>query len=357
MEEKTFVQKKKLLRVVLSVLGVYLFFRFALGPLSPFLLAFGTAALLEKPASLLRKKLRFRRGYASAVCTLVFFALVGALLWLILSRLIREGEAFLRALPDSLASVWNAVLSLKSRGEGLIRSAPPELRTLLDDALKNASDAVAALPGRLTEKLLSLAAGILKASPGILLYLATYGAGCFFIGMSFPTVKEGLLHLVPRGLRTRALHIRREAFSALGGWFGAQLRLMTVTFLEMTVGFWLMGIEYAALLALMVALIDALPILGTGTILLPWAAVALIDGDPLRAGTLGALYLTAMLVRSFLEPRLIGRSADVHPAASLLAIYTGFRFCGVAGMLFFPLLLIIWKQLRDKGLVNRKGED
>ena len=111
-------------------------------------------------------------------------------------------------------------------------------------------------------------------------------------------------------------------------------------------GFLLMGQRYALLLAAVTALVDALPVFGTGTVLLPWAAVCLL------AGALAALYAVISAVRSLLEPKVMAAQAGLPPLAALAAMYAGFRALGVAGMILLPMALLFVKQLHDEGYVG-----
>jgi len=341
-----------------GIAGAWLFFRYGFRWLGPFLLAFATAALLERPTAWLVRKRKWKRGFASAVCTLLFFTVLtggaGGLFWVVFS----QAEALFADLPGMLESLWASVEALREKADGLMDGLPEALRRAVDSGLAGFTEKLSEIPGTLARKVPEAAAGIVRAAPGVLLFLVTYGAGTFFLGAGFPAVRRFLALQIPQRVKQRLSCVKGEAAAAVGTWLSAQLRLMLVTFLEMAAGFWLLRIEYAALLAALVALVDALPVLGTGVVLLPWAVGELLLGSPVRALALTLLYAAAALVRSFLEPRLIGSGAGVHPAASLFAVYSGFCLAGVGGMIVFPILLLVAKQLSDKGYIRlwRKEE-
>ena len=122
--------------------------------------------------------------------------------------------------------------------------------------------------------------------------------------------------------------------------FFAQMKLLGITYLLLTLGLFLLGVEYAPVWALAVAAVDALPILGTGTILVPWSLVCLLRQERAKALGLLGLYAAAALSRSFLEPRLVGRQLGLDPLVTLIALYTGFRLWGLLGMFLMPMLAI-----------------
>ena len=131
----------------------------------------------------------------------------------------------------------------------------------------------------------------------------------------------------------------------LGGWFRAQLKLMAVTFVLLLTGFLLLRIQMPLVLALTVALLDALPLFGTGTVLIPWGLLAMASGNLRRGTGLLLLYGLAALTRNVLEPRLLGSQMGVSPLLTLLAIYGGYRAFGFGGMLLLPILTMLGAEL------------
>ena len=128
--------------------------------------------------------------------------------------------------------------------------------------------------------------------------------------------------------------------------------LLSVTFVELLLGLLLIRQPYALLLAAIIAVIDALPVFGTGTFLLPWAALCLLLQQTPKAIALGAIYAVITLVRSFLEPKVMAAQVNLPPLAALIAMYIGFCTMGVTGMILFPVALLFLKQLQDAGYLH-----
>ena len=120
---------------------------------------------------------------------------------------------------------------------------------------------------------------------------------------------------------------------------------MGVTLLLLLGGFFLLRIPYAPLWALGVCLVDAFPVLGTGTVLLPWALLSLLRQDAARAVGLLGIYVTVTLTRSVLEPKLVGRHLGLDPLVTLMALYAGYKLWGIGGMLIAPLLAVTALQI------------
>jgi len=125
----------------------------------------------------------------------------------------------------------------------------------------------------------------------------------------------------------------------------AQGTLITITFCELLIGFSLLNIRYALILAIAIAIIDALPILGTGTVLIPWAVVLVVMGDYKFAACIFGMYLFILIVRQLIEPKIVGTQIGIYPLLTLIAMYTGTQFVGVWGLILGPIVLIILKNI------------
>lgn len=339
----------------LALLGVWLFLRFLLPWLAPFLLAFILAALLERPVRLCMAHLRLPRWGAACLCTVLLWGLLctgtGLLLW----RLWGE----LALLPERLSALLSGLPSLAGRMERLVYrfliALPVQLQDIARELLDSLKERSAALPGRLYDRLSGWAAGLIRALPRAALFLFTAALATGLISASRPALLEGMARLIPPRWRAPLGDAQNGLRDAFGGWLKAQGLLMLITFGELAAGLLVLRVEFAVLLAVLIALVDALPVFGTGTVLLPWAVLSLLGGR-LRMGLgLLALYGIITLVRNLLEPKLVGSRVGLPPLATLAAMYVGAQILGVAGMLLFPLLAVLFKRLWDSGLLRPSG--
>ena len=137
----------------------------------------------------------------------------------------------------------------------------------------------------------------------------------------------------------------RRIKKALGGWILAELKLALVAFVLLLIGFWILGLEHILALAALITLVDAFPVLGVGTVLLPWSTLRLIQGDQALGFGLLGLYAAIWLIRSVLEPKLVGKELGLDPLLTLLCLYAGFRLWGFSGMLLSPIIAIAVSQI------------
>ena len=332
---------------VLLWLGV----RYLLRWLLPFLLALALAAAVEPVIAWCRRRMGLKRGFTAAVVTIAVTGAILALAAVIVWQLIRQAAELLGQLPGLLAGLPGMTEDLRQRLEDFCAACPQGLRSWLEEVPALLGTLAAGVAQRASGACITAAAAVAAALPGVFLFCGTTALAVFFTAGSYPRVMAFFRRQLGHRL-DRARGVKANLLSTLGKWCRAQAILLGVTFCELLAGFLLMGQRYALLLAAVTALVDALPVFGTGTVLLPWAAVCLLAGQAPRAVALAALYAVISAVRSLLEPKVMAAQAGLPPLASLAAMYAGFRALGVAGMILLPMALLFVKQLHDEGYVG-----
>ena len=318
---------------------------------APILTAWVLAALLEPVVSFLVRH-RWKRAAAAGLCTL---AALGLLLWgitALIGRALAAASALTKSLPALMQALNLRLDALRALMEAHIQSAPAPTAELLEGALSSLSDAASALPLQLSRDLVAVLSRTAQASPDTLLFLVTAALGTYLISAAFPTVNAFLLAQLPDSLRQRLGGLGADLKSGFGGLVRSQLLLMGLCFLELLGAFLLLGVQGAAALAAVTALIDALPVFGTGVILLPWAGASLLLGQTRRGLGLLVCWGLTELVRNAAQAKLLGDQIGLDPLASLLSVYVGWRVAGVGGMLLFPLGLMVLIRLNERGVVR-----
>ena len=150
--------------------------------------------------------------------------------------------------------------------------------------------------------------------------------------------------------------LKKDTIKALLGYFRAILILMGFTFVEVSVGLFILDVKYVFLLALIVALSDAIPIVGTGVVMLPWILWNVFTGNMPLAFGLAIIYVLGVLIRQILEPKIIGSQIGLHPLVTLLAMYIGLQFFSILGMFIGPISMIIVKNLQEAGVLKLWNE-
>ena len=344
----------RLLYAALALAGLWLALRFLLPWLLPFLLAFGLAALLEPAVRLLMERLHLPRRGAAALCTAALTAAVLGGLALVVWRVGYELSLLLGRLPTLLAGLPTLADGLERWAYRFLIALPVQFQTLARDALEGLLEQGIALPNRFYDRPGRAVTGLASALPAAALFLFTTVLATYFTSAGRPALLEPAAAACPcpRRWRTRLGRVAGGLREALGGWLKAQGLLMLITFGELAAGFLLLRVELSLLLAGLVALVDALPVFGTGTVLLPWAVLALFGGR--RADERGpACALLRYLSRA--KPAGApsgGARVGLPPLAALVCMYVGFQALGVLGMLLAPLAAVLARQLWDSGLLH-----
>lgn len=330
---------------------IWLGVRFLLPWAAPFIAAWCIAALLETPVSFLVRR-GWRRGAASAVCTLAALSLIiwgaGALLWEGLGKL---GE-LARELPVLMDAVNLRLGELELAAQAHLASAPEGGAMFLEIAGGALADAVSALPAYISRAAVALLTKTAQASPDTLIFTVTLSIGTYFISASFPRVNAFMLAQLPAALRQKLKGLGSDLKLSFGGVLRCQLILMLLTFFQLLLAFRWLGAKSAIELAAVTALVDALPVFGTGIILLPWAFCALLLGQSGRGLGLLLSWLVISVVRNCVQAKLMGDQIGLEPLASLMSIYVGWRVWGVGGMLLFPVILVTLRQLNERGIIR-----
>lgn len=227
----------------------------------------------------------------------------------------------------------------------LTARTPESVRPLLDRNVTEFFSGGTRLLDGIMGWVLGLAGGVLAHVPDGALGLGTAIISGFMISAKLPKIRLWLKTRIPRERLQPLFQAARRVRQAVGGWLFAQAKLAGVTWGLLTLGFWILGISYPPLWALAIALVDAFPVLGTGTVLVPWALVCFLQGEGVRTIGLLSTYLTVTLVRSALEPKLLGKHLGLDPLATLIAMYAGYKIWGIGGMILSPLIAVTATQI------------
>lgn len=330
---------------------VWLTARFLLPWAAPFLLAYAAAALLEIPLRFLLRH-GWRRAPAAGLLTVAVLFLVGWAAVRLSWRAITTVTGFAKQAPVLMASVGQGLARLQERATVYISAAPEGVAQYMLAAMEALGEGLYDLPVLLSQWALDALTAMAQASPDILLFLVTAGIGTYFISASFPQTTAFLLTQLPEGFRSRLEGLGRDMKGSFGGFLRAQAILMLMTFFQLLLAFWLLEVKSPAAMAAVTAVIDALPVFGTGIVLVPWAGYCLLLGSTRRGLGLLICWVLVNLVRSCAQAKLMGDQIGLNPLASLLAVYVGWRVWGVWGMLSFPILLVTLQQLNDKGVIR-----
>ena len=327
---------EKILPAVVFGVVLWLAGRYLLPVALPFLLGAGIALVAEPAVATLSRRLpRWAATALSITVTLGILAgvvsLLGAVVLRQMGKLAKNVPQMAEAARQGLVAAQDWLTAMTAQMPETLRPAAQRTVTeFFTDGSGLLEQVTQRLPGVVTDTVGRLGSGAVSLGTGVV--------AAYLISARLPGLKQTLSDRLPATWKEKTLPALRRVRAALGGWVKAQLKLCAVTWAIVTAGFLLLGIPNGTLWALLVAVVDAVPILGTGTILVPWAAVSLIKKESLQAIGLLCTYGVAAMTRTVLEPRLVGKQLGLDPLTTLAALYVGFRFWGFGGLLLTPIL-------------------
>ncbi len=334
--------RKPLLTAGMAVLGLSLCFTL-LPLLLPFLLAYGLALGAEPAVAALGRRSRLPRWLRSGLCVTGLFLLAGTALWFFGRVLWGELLRLVGQLPALLHQLQPTLSGLRQSLEDLARRAPEALSGPLVRWIGELFAGGAGLLESFYSFLSGLVSGVVTGVPKLFLGLVTTVIASYMTSASLPGVKAWLRRRLPAAWQEWLRQVKARTKQVFGGWCRAQAKLIGLVFLLLTMGLWVLGVEFPLLFGGLIALLDALPVLGTGTVLIPWALISFLQDSSARGFGLLALYGICSLSRSVLEPHLVGKQLGLPPLATLMAFYIGYRLFGILGMILLPLAAMLVK--------------
>lgn len=338
-------------RRALTIAGIFLVIfltiRYLVPLAFPFLLGAALAFASEPMVSFGCNRLHMPRPLAAGISITMAFSFLAMAVVLLAALLMRELGALRNILPAveqsirsalEVASVW--LLDMAAR-------APGSLSSLLTEYIRSFFSGSSAFLERAFNYLLHLASGILSRMPGRALGFGTGILASYMISAKLPQIKSHFQSRLEGPKLQACLSTWQRLKQALGGWLKAQLKLSAVTFLLVCVGLLILQISGAPLWAALIAVVDAFPVLGTGSVLVPWSLFSFLQGNPMLAFGLLGLYAAVTVTRTVLEPRLVGKHLGLDPLVTLMALYVGFKLFGLPGLILAPLLAVTAVQLME----------
>ncbi len=345
---------KRLLVLLITIIGIYLAFKLAIFYM-PFLVAFIIALLIEPLIKFVNKKTSLtRKTSAIIVLVIVSLIIVGLLAWGI-TALLGEATNLLQGLNSYIENAYNQIQNIISSIDFTKLKIPEEVTNVIQNSLW---DFIGTVSNWIKNFLTSLL-GFLTEIPTIAIYVGICFVAIYFICTDKLYMIDQLEHHLPKEWVKRIGKHTRDLIQSLGHYLKAEITLVLISFVVSLIGLYIfkfigLNIKYPLLAALAIGFVDALPILGSGTAMIPWAIISAINGDINLALAIILLWVIMSVVRQFAEPRVVSKHIGIHPIFTLIAMYTGFKMIGVLGMFVGPIVLIILKNifstLIDKGV-------
>lgn len=315
----------------------------------PFIIGFVVAIILQKPVDYLDKKTKIPRTVWSILLVLLvlcaIFGVITLVVWLIIDNSDGFGSWLMGLVPDI------------KEGVGKISQWFFNITDMLPESV---STAVENSPGTIIESVMTtlagvvtgIAEGIIVQGPGLLIATIFSIVASCYMTKDYRKITNFILCQLSDKKKNLLVNIKKLFVTNILKMLRGYMIIMFITFAELFAGFSILRVNYALVLAVIIAILDILPVIGTGIVLIPWGIVAMVMGNIILGIGLIVLYFFIIVVRNIIEPRIIGQQVGLPPIVTLIAMYAGLQIFGVVGMMLFPVVVIITVKLQEAGIVH-----
>lgn len=358
----------------------YLFMKYAFGLVAPFIVAFAVAILLQKPLRIISAKTKIKKNILGAIAVLLIISIIISLIVLVGYRLFVEFKGFgeyvmskISDLPALIRSAEDWILArLTILPDSLEKTVTDSVTGIVDRLLLATQEDMANMPQNNNESSLDLSflatplGGLLSTAKQIPVFFAGIFMSiiaCFFITCDYDKFTMLIRENISREHEVAIVKTRRILGDILGKMLKSYATLIFITFCEVSIGLnilKLIGVYdggYILVVSIITAIVDILPVLGTGTILIPWAIYNLFTGHIGLGIGLVVLYVLITVIRQVLEPRLVAMNVGLHPVITLFGMYLGVQLFGFLGIFILPITFVLVKALNDEGIIHLWGMD
>ena len=327
---------RMILNIVIPLLGLCLVI--FLGPrllrfFMPFVVGWILALLANPLVRFLERRVKLVRRHGSMLIIIAALAIVIGLFYGAGLLVYREMGSFLADAPEIYQSVIAEIENALQNGRKLAEYFPQNLQPPLLAFSDNLDGLFGKLVSRAAEPTVQIAGHVAKSIPNLLVNMVIIILSSYLFLADRESIMRWLKEHLPAFVFRYIEYMKRDAKGVIGGYFLAQFRIMCVVALILAAGFLVLGVRYGVLLAFLTAILDFLPIFGTGTVLFPWAVVKLFAGEYAYATGLILLYILTQVVRQIIQPKIVGESMGLPPLMTLFLLYLGFKLRGLAGMI------------------------
>lgn len=316
----------------------------------PFILAYFTALLLEPISIWLQNKCKLRKTLSYTFTYLLFLGIVILLAYLIINKVYVQLLGLLSFIQSNGPKIQIWFLDITKQIQTSIGLLPHDTAAQINQMIVTTINDLTNL--NLVSKLGAYTYNFSTAVPNVFFLSLIYFISVYLFSLQLDNIHHRFYSFFKNSSKRKVIYVLGDLRRATFGFLKAQLILSTITFIISFVGLALLKVKYAAVISFIIVIVDVLPILGTGSILMPWTIVALLQGNIFFAVSLLVLFIIIVVIRRSIEPTILGERIGLSALATLVSIWVGFKIMGVLGVFLLPLALIFYKALAKVGVIK-----
>jgi len=330
------------------ILGLaFISFKYVMPLLMPFVIGLIVAASLRPSIDVIAKTTHIKRAFVSILILLIFYSAIGMLITLVGVKVF----SFLKDIISQLPGLYKTIIepALQKETATVLEKFPDiDLQATFDSI----NSSIFSFVSNASSIFFGAVTGFAGRLPSILIKFLFTIVSSFFFTIDFHRISDFVLKQFSGEKRKLVLNLKDSVIGTLGKFFKAYTTLIVITFIELSIGFCILRIPRPFLIGAIIAVVDILPILGTGAVLIPWIIIAFILGNKYIGFGILILYVVVTIVRQTLEPKIVGQQIGLHPVVTLLCMFVGAQLLGVVGLLLLPITATILKKMNDEGTIH-----
>lgn len=318
----------------------------------PFIFGYIFSMAVNPLADFLQRKLKLPRGVSAVLVIVLIIGILGGLIGMVVWKIIDEIRMIYDQFPSIYAGIKTAVQTAGERISVLYKNMPVNIQDSLSDFGNGLSIKISEIINNASMPLMDSASSFAKKVPGIFVASIVFILSSYFMVTNHKVVSNTVRKCVGEKFTARLVEVKKQLGFYLGGYCKAQGILMIISFVIMIIGLAILDVKFALVIALVTAIIDALPFFGSGLVFIPWIAITLISGNFKLGIGLWIIYTALFLVRRFAEPKLVSSGADMNPILILMSMYVGYKLISLGGLILGPIILMIVVSLYKAGVFD-----
>ena len=316
---------------------------------APFVAGWIIALIASPLVRFFEEKVKIKRKAGSAFVIVAVIALVILIIYLVGAKLTDEIMGLIGALPDIWDSAENDFADIGQNLSVIYNRFPADVQQSIMDVINQIGSYVGDLLGKIGTPTINAVGNFAKQVPSILIGLIMALLSSYFFVAERDQLAVWFRKHTPAEVLSWYYMLKRGLVKAVGGYLKAQLKIEVWMYLLLVIGFAVLQVDYALLIALGIAFLDFLPVFGTGTALIPWGLIKLLGGEYAFAAGLLLIYVLTQVTRQLVQPKLVGDSMGLNPLLTLLLLYLGFKVKGIAGMILAVPIGLFFVSLYEYG--------
>lgn len=328
---------------------IWIIFNFVIPWSLPFVIGFLIAALMQEIIKRISKYIRINHKVLAILVLTITYAIIGTAIFIVLLNLTTMLVGFFQDFPNIYKnSIEPALQTFIKTLQNTLSTVVPGLRIGMQEVNDMFMQIAKAIAPALPQKSLSLVLVI----PSFLISSLLMIISSYFFTIDFNEIRDFILKQTNDRTKEIIFRLKAHSFGTVGKFIKSYGIIMSITFIELSIGLSILRIENAIAIALIIAIFDILPVLGTGGIMIPWIVIAFVNNDLSLAVGLAIIYAIVTVIRNIIEPKIVGNQVGAHPLVMLISMFIGIKLLGPIGIFVLPIAVILIKNLNDEGIIH-----